>query len=95
MDKQLQDRQVNTMLFSMEAEAKVIVRSRNLTANKLMIYDTVTAALNSHFLPKWNVIFKELKLINTFRKVGNQWTGSSLLCMSSVNNVIMDNYVMI
>lgn len=36
--------------------AEAIVRSRNMTAHKLMIYDTVTAVLNSHFVPKWNVI---------------------------------------
>jgi hypothetical protein len=42
LDKQPQDRQVNTSLYAMATEAETIVCSRNLTTDELMIYDTVS-----------------------------------------------------
>ncbi|KAK0142808.1 hypothetical protein N1851_019259 [Merluccius polli] len=58
LDKQSQEKQVNTLLYTMGPEAKSIIRCRDIMAAQLKDYDTVKTQLSNHFVPWRNLIFE-------------------------------------
>ena len=61
---------MNTLLYSMGAEAEAIVRSRNLSDAQLKVYDTVKKEINDHFVPKRNVIFERARFNKRIQENG-------------------------
>lgn len=68
--KQEENLQVETLLYLMGPQADVIVDSLKLSTDDLKSYSTVKDKLNSHFLPKTNVIFERARFNQRVQQLG-------------------------
>ena len=61
LEKQSEERQVNTLLYSMGDEADEILRSFRLSAEDAKKYDTVKSKFDQHFVQRRNIIYERAK----------------------------------
>ena len=61
LDKKDEEKQVNTLLYTMGDEADDILLSFNLSAEDLKRYEVVKSKFENHFIAKRNVIYERAK----------------------------------
>ena len=69
IDKQSEEAQVNTLIYSMGDQADDILCSLGLSAEDSKKYAIVKGKFESHFVKKRNVILKEPDSINGIKKM--------------------------
>lgn len=70
LDKQSEEKQVNTLLYAMGPEAESIVRCRDLTKDQLKVFAMVKTELTNHFIPKRNLIFERARFHKRVQESG-------------------------
>ena len=76
-----EDKQVNTLVYSMGAKAEDIFQSFNLLDEDSKVYKTVKVKFMSHFIKRWNTIFEWAKFNRRVQQEGE-----------SVDDFIIDVY---
>ena len=67
LDKKDEEKQVNTLLYTMGDEADDILLSFNLSAEDLKRYEVVKSKFENHFIAKRNVIYERAKFEQEFK----------------------------
>lgn len=70
LDKKPEEKQVNSLIYTMGDEADDIITSFGLSQEEMKSYETVKSKFENHFIAKRNVIFERAKFNVRVQKEG-------------------------